>query len=368
MTGDTVGGVWSYALELAQALSEHRTEIVLATMGPLPSDKQRARLRDLANVTLYAADYRLEWMENPWRDVDAAGAWLLKLESRFEPDIVHLNGFSHGALPWRVPCLIVGHSCVWSWFEAVKGVAPPTEWNEYKNRVTAGLRAAQIVTAPSRAMLEALCRHYGPFAATGPVYNGRNPRHYAPGRKEPFVLAAGRFWDEAKNIGALAPAAQALPWRIYAAGPDQAPDGNKPRRDDSLIFLGEVDSTELSSWLARAAIFVLPARYEPFGLSVLEAALAGCALVLGDIPSLRELWDGAAVFVPPNDSHAISDGLKRLIEDSTGRRKLADTARRRAAFFSPERMARGYLDLYARLVESGEQVPAPQPTTLGNRP
>ncbi len=32
----------------------------------------------------------------------------------------------------------------------------------------------------------------------------------------------------------------------------------------------------------------LPARYEPFGLSVLEAALSGCALVLGDIPSLRE--------------------------------------------------------------------------------
>ena len=35
----------------------------------------------------------------------------------------------------------------------------------------------------------------------------------------------------------------------------------------------------------------LPARYEPFGLSILEAALSGCALVLGDLPSLRELWD-----------------------------------------------------------------------------
>ena len=39
------------------------------------------------------------------------------------------------------------------------------------------------------------------------------------------------------------------------------------------------------------------ARYEPFGLAVLEAAQAGMRLVLSDIPSFRELWDGAATFV-----------------------------------------------------------------------
>ena len=54
--------------------------------------------------------------------------------------------------------------------------------------------------------------------------------------------------------------------------------------------------------MGRAAIYALPARYEPFGLSILEAALSGCALVIGDIPSLREIWADAALFVP-SDGH-----------------------------------------------------------------
>ena len=64
-------------------------------------------------------------------------------------------------------------------------------------------------------------------------------------------------------------------------------------------MLGRLSAGELADWYARAAIYALPARYEPFGLSALEAALSGCALVLGDIPSLREIWGDAALFVPP---------------------------------------------------------------------
>src|SRR3546814_4918927 len=71
----------------------------------------------------------------------------------------------------------------------------------------------------------------------------------------------------------------------------------------------------MAGWLGRATFFALPARYEPFGLAVLEAALSGCALVLGDIPTLRELWDGVAAFVPPGDIEALEDVLTQLIAD-----------------------------------------------------
>ena len=57
-----------------------------------------------------------------------------------------------------------------------------------------------------------------------------------------------------------------------------------------LEALGKLPAAEMKLWFAHAAIYCLPARYEPFGLSVLEAGLSGCALVLGDIPSLREIW------------------------------------------------------------------------------
>jgi glycosyltransferase involved in cell wall biosynthesis len=102
----------------------------------------------------------------------------------------------------------------------------------------------------------------------------------------------------------------------------------------------------MASWLRRAGIYALPARYEPFGLSALEAALCGCALVLGDIASLREVWGDAALYVPPEDRDALCDTLARVIRSSTLREDLAARARLRARRFTPERMALGYLDLY----------------------
>jgi len=104
MTADTVGGVWTYALELARALAPHGVEIHLATMGREPDEGQRAQAAALPNVRLHASDFRLEWMEEPWEDVARAGDWLLALERVLAPDLVHLNGYAHGAMPWRAPC------------------------------------------------------------------------------------------------------------------------------------------------------------------------------------------------------------------------------------------------------------------------
>jgi glycosyltransferase involved in cell wall biosynthesis len=101
--------------------------------------------------------------------------------------------------------------------------------------------------------------------------------------------------------------------------------------------------------MGRAALYALPARYEPFGLSVLEAALAGCALVLGDIPSLREVWGDAALFVAPEDRDGLAGALEWLMSRPAERERLAARARERALTFSPRRMARAYLHLYATL-------------------
>ena len=78
-------------------------------------------------------------------------------------------------------------------------------------------------------------------------------------------------------------------------------------------------------------VFVSPALYEPFGLAVLEAAQAGCALVLADIPTFRELWDGAALFVPPSDDRAIAATLSTITADTALRTRMAAAAERRAA-------------------------------------
>jgi len=121
LTADTVGGVWTYAVDLARGLSARGVEVALATMGAPLSDAQRETAERIPGLLVFESGFRLEWMEDPWRDVERAGDWLLGLEARFGPDLVHLNGYAHAALPWSAPKLVVAHSCVLSWWSAVKG-------------------------------------------------------------------------------------------------------------------------------------------------------------------------------------------------------------------------------------------------------
>jgi glycosyltransferase involved in cell wall biosynthesis len=354
MTGDTVGGVFTYVCELAAALARRGVETALALLGrPLAAEQLRALGR--ARVAdVYAREYKLEWMDEPWEDVERAGRWLLGIEAEVEPDLVHLNGYVHAALPWRAPTLVVGHSCVLSWWEAVRREPAPPEWDRYRAEVRRGLTAAQLVAAPTAAMLRELRRLYAPRSETIVLPNGRSASTIA-GAKQPFVLGVGRLWDEAKNLAALDAAAASIPWPVLVAGDEPQPQA-RPRR---ARLLGRLSDDQLAERFAAASIFAAPAKYEPFGLAALEAGLAGCALVLGDIPSLCEVWDDAAVFVDPGDPTALAAEINRLIVDAKLREELGRAAARRARTFTPERMASAYIDAYERLL-----APAVEPEPL----
>lgn len=360
MTADTVGGVWSYALELTAALAPHGVEVALCTMGAPVNATQRREAAALHNLALYESAFRLEWMEDPWPDVYRAGDWLLRMEADLRPDVIHLNGYALGALPWRAPVVVVGHSCVLSWWRAVRGEDAPAAWDRYRYEVTQGLRGADLVLAPSRAMLEALERHYGPLPRAAAIYNGVDPAPFAAGTKEAFILSAGRLWDDAKNLRALDAVAPRLNWPVYVAGDVALGTSQYPAGPDvvpgNVLCLGRLGRYHLARWYARASIFCLPARYEPFGLTALEAGLAGCALVLGDIDTLREIWGDAAIRVPPDDHDALVARINALVADRAAREAWGQRARRRALEYAPERMAAGYLDAYHRLMERGPRV------------
>jgi glycogen synthase len=348
MTTDTVGGVWHYAVELARALDERGVHVALATMGAPLTNHQRSQLAELHALRLHESAYKLEWMQHPWVDVDRAGKWLLALERELAPDLLHLNQFAFGALPFAAPALVVAHSCVLSWWRAVHGEAAPRSWDEYRRRVAQGLAGAGLVAAPTRAMLDSLRENYG-YAGAGLVLaNGRDPQAFRPAAKQEFIFCAGRFWDAAKNCAALQAIAPLLPWPVRVAGSTSHPDGGE-LLPAQVQCLGELPTPLLAQQLAEAPIYALPARYEPFGLSVLEAALSGCSLVLGDIASLREIWGPAAVYVAPDDYAALRAALCRLIEDPAERERLGDAARARALSFTTDRMADGYLAAYGAL-------------------
>lgn len=349
---DTIGGVWTYAVELARAAKPLGVSFTFATMGAPLTRAQRQALRLLPNVDVRESSHRLEWMDDPWCDVRCAGDWMLSLEHTLRPDVVHLNGYAHGQWPFQSPRLIVAHSCVLTWWEAVKRAPAPSTWARYRSEVWAGLHAADTVVAPSRAMLAGLRRHYGPLHEARVIYNGRSAsERHDPVAKEPFVFAAGRVWDEAKNIAALSRVAADLPWDVVVAGDDTHPDGRREPLP-GVCGVGRIEPAEVERYLRQAAIYCLPAKYEPFGLSVLEAALAGCALVVGDIDSLREIWGPAAVYVPPDDPDALAAALRRLIDDAPFRQALADAARSRARRFAATAMAEAYVALYREMTRS----------------
>lgn len=215
MTADTIGGVWRYALELARGLEPFGVNILLATMGAPLSTEQRREVAALRHVRVTESRYKLVWMDDPWADIEAAGDWLLRLAENFKPALIHLNDYPHGALPWSAPVLMVGHSCVLSWWQAVHGVPAPARLDRYRDAVRTGLRAANGVIAPTAAMLAELHRLYGPLLAARVIFNGRTVQ---PQRKK--RLSSSRPAVSGTR-GRTSPASPGL--RLACPGPSMSP-------------------------------------------------------------------------------------------------------------------------------------------------
>jgi glycogen synthase len=287
---------------------------------------------------------RLEWMEDPWDDVDATGKWIEALRLRYEPDVIHMNTFAP-VLCSSMPVLLTIHSCVLTWWRAVHGDEAPTGWDCYRNLARRALDRADLLTVPTRALLAALRAVYGCLPRALVIPNGRQVLGDGGTARGRLVVSVGRLWDEAKNVELLLRAAPEIHGEVALIGAG-GPDDRRARR------LGALGETEVLSWLARAAVFAEPARYEPFGLAALEAALCGCALVLGDIPSLREVWAAAATYVSPDDPEALAAAVNGLLEDPTRRRLAAERARAAALGRTPSLMADGFLGAYSELVRT----------------
>ncbi len=354
MTTDAVGGVWSYATTLANGLAASGSEVHLVTMGPRPQPEQLAAIT-VPDVHVITTDLALEWQDPAGADFDRTAKWLRKLEHQLEPDLVHLNSYREAAMEWTCPVLVAAHSCVNSWALACgeREFLDEPRWRRYSAAVACGLDAAQAWVSPTHAFRRVIRKIYQPAGTGSAIWNGVPAARGEIGQKEDFILAAGRMWDRAKNVAALAEAAKHLDWPVFVAGPaDTTADASK----SSIELLGPISRQALQQRMQRASIFVSPALYEPFGLSVLEAASAGCALVLSDIPTFRELWDGAAAFVDPNDTRALRRELTAICADDLRRHRLQEAARERSRVCSVERMVAAYQRLYSDVLAGAGEI------------
>ncbi|MFW5831399.1 MAG: glycosyltransferase family 4 protein, partial [Prolixibacteraceae bacterium] len=300
MTTDNIGGVWTYALELAGGLKKSGAEVTLAVIGDPLTANQRKELQEFRYFHFVA---KQEWMEDPWDDVQKTGEWLLEIKKKINPDLVHLNSYSLAALQWEVPVVVVLHSCVLTWWKAVKKEEAPSGWNRYRDKISEGIRSADAVAAPGWVMLNSAEKLYGPFKNKKLIYNGRNPQLFKKGKKEKFIFSMGRLWDEAKNIQLVSEAAADIHYNIFVAGDYQT---DEFKLKSNIFLLGRMNPDQISDWLSNAAVYVLPAKYEPFGYTFLEAAFSGCALIGGNIDSLKEIWDDAMIYTDTENAQQLA--------------------------------------------------------------
>lgn len=348
LTTDAVGGVWTYALDLARALRGRGTAVILAVLGPAPDAAQRRAAAAIDGLELVGTGLPLDWIEDDPHRLAAAGRSLAALAAASGADLVHLNSPALAAEA-GFPMPVVGgcHSCLATWWQAVKGdeeLPPDFRWRT--ELLARGYAACDRLIAPSYAFMQATAALYGVLPET--VHNGR-AAPLTPGvlAREPVVLTSGRLWDEGKNLRTLDRAAARMRHPVQAAGSLAGPGAPAPA-PDHLVWLGQLDADALRRRLERSAVFVSLSLYEPFGLGVLEAAQAGCALVLSDIPTFRELWQGAAVFVPPEDDAAVARALDDLCERPAAAAALGQAAAARAERFTVDAMAEGALRVYAQ--------------------
>jgi len=350
ITADAVGGVWQYSLDLARGLSRLGVSTVLAILGPSPSAEQRDSAATVPGLLLVDTGLALDWLAEDGGALRHAGEAIAALARESGVDLVQLNTPALAAeAEFPVPVVAVHHSCVATWWEAVHGTDLPADFAWRTALVRAGLHKADAVVAPTGAFGEAVRRRYDLPQAPRTVHNGRTPLAVRSGAPHDFVFTAGRLWDEGKNLATVDAAASGIAVPVRAAGPLKGPNGAEVIFDN-LHCLGQIGEEELARWLSARPVFVSAALYEPFGLAVLEAAAAGCPLILADIPTFRELWDGVAVFVPPRDEQGFTRSISALVGDDFERAVLGKAAADRAARFTPDAMAAQMASLYRGLL------------------
>jgi glycosyltransferase involved in cell wall biosynthesis len=355
---DAVGGVWIYSVELARALSAFGIETVLAVVGPSPTPQQR---EDVGQLRLIDTGLPLDWLDTNSAELRRAGDAIAEIATREDVNIVQTCSAALLAdTRFDVPCVAVQHSCLASWWAAVKASPLPAEFVWRRELVERGLSKAAAVVAPSIAFAAETARIYDIASPVRAVHNGRRAAFVRSVGQADFAFTASRLWDEGKNAATLDAAAARLKMPFRAAGSIQGPNGANIALQN-LETLEEVSAKRLAGLLAERPVYASAALYEPFGLSVLEAAHAGCALVLSDIPTHREIWGGAAIFVPAPDSDAFASAIQDLLDDRDERQQLGQLAHARAQLYTPERMARAMADTYARV---SRRRTAPRPLQL----
>jgi glycosyltransferase involved in cell wall biosynthesis len=297
----------------------------------------------------------LDWTAEDADQLRATAAALAELAAKADAALVQLHAPSLAVACYRAPVITVVHSCVATWWAAVKQGPLPHDFTWRTALTHEGLERSDLVVAPSRAFAEAVQAGYRLQQPPAVVHNGRTAGQASERDGPCFAFTASRLWDEGKNLATFDAAAALSSTPFRAAGPLHGPNGATAHLRHAEP-LGLLDEDTLAQTFAEQPVFVSAARYEPFGLAVLEAAQAGCPLVLSSLPTFRELWQDAAVFA--DTPEAIAAAVDHFASHPAERSRHGAAARLRSKRFTTQATARSMLDHYRAFLPAEQRVAA----------
>lgn len=317
---------------------------------------------------LYPDEWRFDHRFLPGRGLRVGGRFVVlnrgvvRALRAFAPDAVSVGGWNEPAF-WqaflwcstrRVPLLV--------WVESTaRDVRPQRASLELAKRLM--VRGAAGFFVPGQAAA-AYVRSLGvaderieiaPNAVDEAIF--ARAAHAREGRETCTFLYVGRF-DPEKGLDMLLRAFERVPGELVLAGSGGEEERLRGLASNRVRFLGPLAREELVDWYARADVFVLPSRSEPWGMVLNEAAAAGLPLVATEAVGAAHdlIEDGVNGFrTPSGDEAALAEAMRRLAEDESLRTAAGARSRELARRFTPEAWAKGVAGLAQRLPSSARE-------------
>ena len=339
----------------AAALSAQGIDVTLAHVPSSGDPFAAYSIVMPGNVRLLPVSRSLPW---PFVRMHSNRLFAARLAKRVDPREIgavmarHLK--SAGLLLGRIPALRL----VYEAHEVFADTAQPRRREDTERLERAVVKGAAALVANSNATAARLRELYGLAAPIEVIPNGVEYPESVPekdwARAPERIVYAGSFFSW-KGVDDLADAARVLPGlRIRLIGGDEARIAQLRARAGSagaaLDFTGRIPHGRVAAELARACIAVLPNRADPDSaftspIKLFEYMAAGCALVVSDLPSLREvLGRDDAIWTAPGDATSLASAIRVLAEDPERARRLGARVREKARHYTwaarGERLAR----------------------------
>jgi len=192
------------------------------------------------------------------------------------------------------------------------------------------------------------------------LFNGIEVERFAEGPRQPTdaptIFFLGRH-EPRKGLEVLLAALADLPSevRVWVGGdgPQTAELRERHAGDHRIEWLGRLSDAERGARLRGCTVYCSPSvRGESFGMVLLEAMAAGCALVASDLDGHRNVaTDGVdALLAPVGDAAALAKAVRRVLDDPGLRADLVAGGRKRADELSMTRLAEAYVEIYSALL------------------